>query len=138
MGKRFTQKDLLALQQKGMVVNYGGKNGDKTVVPGLQFNAPEAPRETKYRNQKTDGFDSKKEANRYKELLLREKGREITAIQCQVVFQLSICKYKADFVYMVIATGAWVVEDVKGLRTKEYILKRKMMLNELNIKIVEI
>lgn len=39
--------------------------------------------------------------------------------------------YKADFVYEVCqpdGTWKWVVEDTKGTKTKEYIIKRKLML----------
>lgn len=39
--------------------------------------------------------------------------------------------YKADFVYEVCQPdGTWkrVVEDTKGAKTKEYIIKRKLML----------
>lgn len=49
----------------------------------------------------------------------------------------SAVKYIADFVYTD-AGGKTVVEDVKGRRTKDYILKRKMMLYFHRIKIKEI
>ena len=38
------------------------------------------------------------------------------------------CKYIADFVYTDTATGQTIVEDTKGVRTKEYIIKRKLIL----------
>ena len=37
------------------------------------------------------------------------------------------CFYAADFVYVDCATGKTVVEDTKGFRTPEYIIKRKLM-----------
>jgi hypothetical protein len=45
--------------------------------------------------------------------------------------------YKADFVY-VDADGYTVVEDTKGVRTKEYIIKRKLMLFNYGIRIREV
>lgn len=45
-------------------------------------------------------------------------------------------RYIADFVYT--ENGKEVVEDVKGLRTDTYKLKRKMMLYFHNIKIREV
>lgn len=106
----------------------------------------------KYQNTKTtiDGitFDSVKEANRYAELVLLVKAGVISALERQKVFELVPAQlngaklveravtYKADFVY--IKNGKTVVEDVKGIRTKEYIIKRKLMLYLKNIKITEI
>ncbi len=46
--------------------------------------------------------------------------------------------YVADFVYVDNDTGEKVVEDTKGERTKEYIIKRKLMLYLKGIKIKEI
>ena len=45
--------------------------------------------------------------------------------------------YIADFVYIDNATGKEVVEDAKGMRTKDYIIKRKLMLYIHGIKIRE-
>lgn len=108
---------------------------------------------SKYNSKKTvvDGqkFDSKKEARRYQELLLLEKAGEIKNLSRQVKFVLipsqrdengkvveRECSYKADFTYEEgIKT---VVEDVKGYRTKEYIIKRKLLLYQYGIRIREI
>lgn len=108
---------------------------------------------SKYNSKKTviDGqvFDSKKEANRYQELLLLEKAGVIKNLTRQVKFVLipsqrdengklieRECSYKADFTYEEgIKT---VVEDVKGYRTKEYIIKRKLMLYQYGIRIREV
>lgn len=107
----------------------------------------------KYKSKKTvvDGqtFDSKKEANRYQDLLLLEKAGVIKNLSRQVKFVLipsqrdesgkvieRECSYKADFTYEEgIKT---VVEDVKGFRTKEYIIKRKLLLYQYGIRIREI
>ena len=48
------------------------------------------------------------------------------------------CSYVADFVYTDKATGQTVVEDTKGVRTKEYIIKRKLMLHVHGIRIKEV
>lgn len=78
-------------------------------------------------------FDSKKEAHRYCQLRMMESAGLITNLQRQVRYNLipkqegeRACDYIADFVYE--KDGKTVVEDVKGMRTKEYIIKRKLML----------
>jgi hypothetical protein len=48
------------------------------------------------------------------------------------------CSYIADFEYFDIESGQWVVEDTKGVRTKDYIIKRKLMLYFHGIKIKEV
>ena len=91
----------------------------------------------KYSNQKVilDNikFDSKKEANRYSELKIFEKAGEISNLQLQKPFLLidkqkdeRAVTYKADFVYYDNKKGRWIAEDVKGYKTKEYIIKRKL------------
>lgn len=115
---------------------------------------------SKYRNEKkaVGGvvFDSKKEANRYSELLLLEKAGAITDLKRQVKYILipkqyskrevtndgrpklieRECSYIADFTY--VSNGKLVVEDVKGMRTKEYRIKRKLMLFVHGIRISEV
>ena len=106
---------------------------------------------SKYHSRKVtwDGieFDSQKEAQRYRELWLLKKAGEITNLQRQVRFELIPTQrvdgkvversvtYVADFVYE--DHGEIVLEDVKGLRTREYILKRKLMLYMKGIRIKE-
>lgn len=106
----------------------------------------------KYKNKKVviDGitFDSKKEAARYKELKTLEKSGVISNLQRQVKYVLipaqredkklieRECSYYADFVY--IRDGEQVVEDTKGVRTPEYIIKRKLMLYVHKIRIKEV
>jgi hypothetical protein len=100
---------------------------------------------SKYRNKKNivNGimFDSKKEAEYYKKLLLLQKAGEIGLIEMQVPYELNpggthSMKYLADFVYMT-KEGAKVVCDVKGFRTREYKKKCRLMKKVHNIKIVE-
>ena len=101
----------------------------------------------KYHNKKTivDGitFDSKKEADRYVELSIMQKVGTIQGLKMQVPFELipkqkgeRACKYVADFTY--IENGEQVVEDVKGKRTPEYVMKRKLMLERHGIRIREV
>jgi hypothetical protein len=98
----------------------------------------------KYRAIKTvvDGikFDSKKEAGRYKGLRLLEKCGEITELTLQPRFDLIIndvkCGfYKADFQYVM--DGKTIVEDVKGMKTPVYNLKKKLIKAIYGIEIFE-
>ena len=102
---------------------------------------------TKYNNSKTMVFgilfDSKAEAARYLELRALEKAGAITELHTQVWFELipamageRSVNYVADFTY--IKDGKMIVEDVKGVKTQAYILKRKMMLWKHNIRITEV
>ncbi len=88
---------------------------------------------SKYGAKKTeiDGyvFDSKAEAGRYSYLLLLEKAGEISDLSLQPVFPLIvnekyIGKYIADFQYKD-QDGNRVVEDVKGMATPVFRLKKK-------------
>ena len=108
---------------------------------------------SKYNSRKIerDGqtFDSVKEYRRYCDLRLLERAGAIKNLERQVKFVLipaqyapdvigkrggirrgklleRECAYFADFVYT--ENGAKVVEDTKGVRTPEYIIKRKLML----------
>ena len=107
----------------------------------------------KYGNKKTvvDGitFDSRKEAVRWSELKLLQRAGEIFDLQRQVPFTLipkqvrdgkvieRPCVYKADFVYKD-KDGTEIVEDTKGMKTKEYIIKRKLMLWQFGIVVKEV
>lgn len=121
---------------------------------------------SKYGSKKitVDGetFDSMKEYRRFCELRLMEMAGLITNLQRQVKFLLipaqyehyprfgkngkplkpgkrvieKECAYYADFVYT--ENGRDVVEDTKGVRTPEYIIKRKLMLHIHRIKIQEV
>lgn len=105
-------------------------------------------------------FDSKKEAGRWQELKLLERAGEISHLQRQVKYVLipsqyevsgytksgkekkhlveRECSYVADFVYHELASNEVVVEDVKGFKTKDYIIKRKLMLHVHGIRIREV
>lgn len=93
-------------------------------------------------------FDSKKEYKRYLELLSMQKSGLISDLQRQVRYCLIPSQkedkrvverpvyYVADFVYE--ENGKNVVEDTKGFKTSEYIIKRKLMLFIHGIKVKEI
>lgn len=116
---------------------------------------------------KIDGlrYASMKEASRHKELMLLEKVGKIKNLRFQVAYELipaqyetferysdktgkrlkdgkrcveESCKYIADFVYQDAGTGEWIVEDSKGKRTKDYIIKRKLMLYIHGIRVHEV
>ena len=119
----------------------------------------------KYSNKKieVDGiiFHSKREAKRYKELLLLEQAGAISNLERQVKYVLiptqreletigarggihkgkvieKECAYYADFVYFDREKQEIVVEDTKGMRTTDYVIKRKLMLYRHGIRIREI
>lgn len=107
-------------------------------------------------------FDSRKEARRYQELMLLERAGVIKNLRMQEPFVLipsqyetyerfgkngqrlkdgtrlieRECTYIADFVY--VEDGKLVVEDTKGIKTKDYIIKRKLMLHTHGIRIREV
>lgn len=105
---------------------------------------------SKYHAVKCNGYDSRKEYYRAQQLKLWLKAGLISDLREQVVFLLvppqingegvkeKPVRYKADFVYVDNATGRTVVEDTKGFRTPEYIIKRKLMLQVHGITIKEI
>lgn len=121
----------------------------------------------KYLNQKTKiggkTFDSKKERDRWNELNLLQRAGKISGLERQVKFVLiptqyekfprysqktgkrlkdgirtleQECSYIADFVYT--KDGKQIVEDTKGVKTRDYIIKRKLMLQVHGIRIKEI
>jgi hypothetical protein len=103
-------------------------------------------RRNKYRNEPVvvDGirFASKREARRYGELRLLERAGEITNLELQPRFGITVngvrvCDYVADFVY-VLRNGQKVVEDAKGFRTPEYKLKRRLMKAIHNVEVAEV
>jgi hypothetical protein len=89
-------------------------------------------------------FDSSREAKRATQLQWLEQLGEITELQYQVRYTLvpkqpgeRAVVYTADFVYKNKA-GELVVEDAKGVRTKDYVIRRKLMLSVHGIRITEV
>ena len=104
-------------------------------------------RRSKYNAQPetVDGqrFASRREANRYCVLRALLQAGAIRDLHCQVPFVLSvngqkICRYIADFVYILTETGETVTEDAKGMRTPVYKLKKRLMLAIHGIVIKEV
>ena len=106
---------------------------------------------SKYNAKKTiiDGitFDSKRESDRYCELKLLLRAGAITDLRLQVPFELQPAftvngkkvrpiHYIADFMYK--ENGVYVVEDAKGFRTKEYMIKRKLYAYKYGQEIKEV
>ena len=111
-------------------------------------------------------FDSQKEAKRYMVLLDMQSQGIISNLRTQVKYVLipaqreftneiytkgrnkgcfkkgklleRECAYIADFEYFDKQTGEMVVEDTKGFKTKDYTIKRKLMLHVHGIRIKEI
>ena len=127
----------------------------------------EGQKASKYHNRHTERvapsgtvirFDSQREARRYDNLMAWQKTGEIKDLRLQVDFTLQeaytdtegrrvrAIRYRADFTYLRRLMGreghtwALVVEDVKsrGTRTKDYLLKRKLMKERFGIDIVEV
>ena len=101
---------------------------------------------SKYRNKISEfkgiKFHSKGEMERYQELLILEKVKEISNLRLQVPYKIEIngnkiCTYFADFVYFDEKTKEEVVEDYKGTRTAIYRLKKKLVEAQYGIKILE-
>lgn len=110
---------------------------------------------SKYNNVKYGGCDSLREYRRLKELELMQKKGLISSLKKQVPFELipsqrenpnnpkskvleRSVKYIADFMYLREKDRTLVIEDAKGMRTKEYIIKRKLMLYVHGIVITEV
>jgi hypothetical protein len=105
-------------------------------VPGAR-----AKRHRKYGNEpvEIDGvrFPSKKEARRWGELKLLEKGGVIRNLKRQEKYALTVngqlvCNYVCDFQYEEASQGKWVrvVEDVKSEATRKnstFRLKEKLL-----------
>jgi hypothetical protein len=93
---------------------------------------------SKYGNEKmtVDGFtfDSKREANRYEELRMKQRAGLICDLKVHPTYDLDVngkhvCSYEADFSYVEADGGSPVriVEDVKGVRTRDYLIKKRLM-----------
>lgn len=113
----------------------------------------------KYGNVRVGSHASIKEHRRAAELRLMLRAGLISDLREQVPFTLipaqygtcgkdfrgkttMVCleksvRYVADFVYVDNASGRTVVEDTKGMRTKDYVIKRKLMLYVHGIAISE-
>lgn len=108
---------------------------------------------TKYGNRRVRVgdmvFDSQREYRRWLELAAMEKTGAIHDLRRQEKFTVIPAQYVdgkcveraavyvADFTYYTDA-GEYVVEDAKGYRTPDYVLKRKLMLYGQGIRVREV
>lgn len=120
----------------------GGSNLRETQSP---FEIP-VERVRKYRNepQVIDGhtFASRAEAGRYIELKMMNREGSIVQLKLQPKFPITvegkkICTYIADFSYLDAWSGKLTVEDVKGMKTPVYRLKKKLVEALYGIEIKE-
>ena len=112
------------------------------------------PKRSKYKAVKTvvDGrkFDSKAEARRFIELSALLQSGHISNLRCQVAFSLAPgvkfadatrikpgIRFVADFCYLD-ASKKEVIEDVKGMITPVYRLKKHLMLSVLGLHVTEV
>ena len=103
----------------------------------------------KYNSKKIviDGytFDSIVESQRYGELVMMRCAGEITDLQVHPVFVLldaftdargrkhRALTYESDFIYRELNSGLVVIEDVKGIKTKEFRIKEKLLCRVLPV-----
>jgi hypothetical protein len=115
----------------------------------------------KYRNKRTDvdgfKFSSQKETTRYMGLTLLRRAGEIIHFERQKRYSLEvngmkIAEYVADFVYVEVKSGRWIIEDVKPTFKTEkarkayqatpayrmFAIKKKLMLACHNIEVIEV
>ncbi len=119
MGIRLSEKAYKKLIQKENIKSLNKKNkyhNEKLVVDGVRY-------------------DSKREYLRHRQLLLREKAGEIQDLRfhCKsdtiILQNKPLIKYEPDFCYY--ENGVFVIEDLKGFQTKEFKLKKKMIINKI-------
>lgn len=108
----------------------------------------------KYHNRKTKGFDSAKEWRRNQELETLQRAGEISELNRQVPFVLMPSytisdettkqgfrtvreiRYIADFTYR-LKDGTRIIEDVKGMQTDVFKIKRKLLERKIALGVIE-
>jgi hypothetical protein len=109
---------------------------------------------SKYHNRKTKGFDSAKEWRRNQELEALQRAGEISELNRQVPFVLMPSytiadettrqgfrtvreiRYIADFTYR-LKDGTRIIEDVKGMQTDVFKIKRKLLERKIALGAIE-
>jgi hypothetical protein len=125
--------------------------GTKKATLSLQDSDLESPpKKSKLGNKKVEigdqKFRSKREANRWLDLMALVKSGRVENLRREVPFVLApaikingrtkpALRYYADFVYLL--DGAEIVEDCKGWRTDVYRIKRHLMATVHGITILE-
>lgn len=108
----------------------------------------------KYHNRKIKGFDSAKEWRRNQELEIMQRAGEISELNRQVSFTLMPSytisdettrqgfrtvreiRYIADFTYR-LKNGKKIIEDVKGMQTDVFKIKRKLLERKIALGVIE-
>lgn len=115
----------------------------------IPLRLPSKKKPNKYGAKKTivDGitFDSKREAAYYGELKIREKLGEVSAVELQRPFKLLgpkgelLCTYKCDFAFWDHIVDRFRVIDVKGIETRDFKIKKRMMraMNGIEVEVVK-
>ena len=109
---------------------------------------------SKYHNKKVKGFDSDKEWRRNQELETLQRAGEISELNRQVPFTLMPSyiisdettrqgfrtvreiRYIADFTYR-LKSGKRIIEDVKGMQTEVFKIKRKLLERKIALGVIE-
>lgn len=144
----------------GIDISQLGKDAQAQVMAKMAVQ--EVKKRSKYGNRKVvrDGikFDSEREAARFGELKVLRATGKIRDLRLQMNFTLvegyktiegkriKPMVYRADFVYERATepdcngTVHWLqeVEDAKGTKTKDYLLKKKLMQDKFGITIREV
>lgn len=111
---------------------------DNTISPREPQAGASGGRQNKYRNKPTNGFASKKESQRYDELIVLMRAGAITSLRTQPKYLLleaferdgerhRAAHYIGDFSYT--ENGQEICEDTKGMPTPLFRLKRKLFLS---------
>lgn len=132
---RLTEDQLTAYKAKGVVREHRIEGERKR------------PKYNNCRFKDSEGvWDSKKERERWTQLRLLQSAGKIQELQKKIAFELIPASFKdhkrlrpiqyvADFVY--IEGGIRIVEDVKGVKNKFYLLKKRLMWEKFGIDILE-
>lgn len=132
--KRWTAEDVAKLQARGF---------QQRPLPdrlSAAITAPEAPRRAKYGNHKIqwqgEFFDSKHELQVYQDFLLEHSAGNIRGITRQVSIRIPQSKRRMRIDFLVIMPDGrqrWI--DSKGMLTKDWESKRRILEDSLGIKV---
>lgn len=145
-------EEFRVLTNKGTVTSFSRNKGKRRVdiTPPELVRQNDSGRKGKYNAKKVTvngiEFDSKIEGARYIFLLEQQRKGLICKLELQKKFDIEIngqfiCSYKADFCYFKKDDDQktlFVVEDVKGMKTPVYRLKKKMLKASLGHDILEV
>ncbi len=155
MKKRISIDELKGMMNAGVITSLDSSKGSKrkkrrtSLAPSVENNDKSRTRGGKYNAKKviinSIEFDSKVEGQRYIFLLEQQRNGLISSLELQRKFEIEIngqfiCSYCADFCYIqkVDDIPVFIVEDVKGMKTPVYRLKKKMLKASLGYDIKEI